>query len=153
MSSRFPLARAPPRPDSRSRRRAPRLYSRLSPNPCQTPFVWVLPVSDTALAGRVFGKVPLAGCADVADVAKRACEEHPRWGVDASQVELFRVPNEGQARAIQRDPSSAAGIILRGDSLFASDAVEPGSWLLARVPPPAAAPGASRRRAGGHRAP
>ena len=147
MSSRSPRARpvarlAPPRLALTSSRPPP--LPRLSPNPCQTPFVWVLPVSDTALAGRVFGKVPLAGCADVADVAKRACEEYPRWGVDASQVELFRVPNEGQARAIQRDPSSAADIILRGDSLFASDAVEPGSWLLARVPPPAAAPGASR---------
>ena len=104
--------------------------------------------SETALSDETFAELPLLAGDNVARLVARACEKFPRWGVDAGQVKLFRVPNEEQARAIQRDPSSAAGI-LRGNSLFSSDAVEPGSWLLARVPPPpAAAPGASRRHAG-----
>ena len=138
---------APPRFALTSSR--PPTLPRLSSAPRQTPFVWVLPVSDTALAGRVFGKVPLAGSADVADVAKRTCEEYPRWGVDAGQVKLFAVTKAGKA------PTSAeieAALLLEPLSPFvtlADAGIVSGSCVLARVPPPpAAAPGASRRRAG-----
>ena len=122
--------------------------------PRQPPFVWVMPVSDTTLAGHVFGKVPHAGCTDVADVSERACEKFPHWGVNAGQVKLFRVPGgRDKALAIEADPSLAAGVLIAANKLAADEAVEPGSWLLARVPPPPAkAPGASRRRAGGPRA-
>ena len=99
-------------------------------------------VSDPPLPNLAFAELPMQAGDYVARLVGRVC---PRWGVDAGQVKLFRVPDEARARAIQRDPSSAANI-LRSDSLFANDPVVAGSWLLARVPPPpAAAPGASRR--------
>ena len=130
------------------RARLPRALLTAPAPPRQTSFVWVLPVSDTALADRVFGKVPLTGSADVADVAKRACEEYPRWGVDAGQVKLFAVTKAGKA------PTSTeiqAALLLEPLSPFdtlADAGIVSGSCLLAHVPPlpPAAAPGASRRR-------
>ncbi len=105
-------------------------------------------VSDTPLEGQVFGKVLLAGCADVADVTKSACKEFG-WGAP-TQVGLHRVrEGRGKALAIEADPSLAADILVGANKLAADEAVEPGSWLLARLPPPpAAAPGASRRHAG-----
>ena len=105
-----------------------------------------MPVSDTALAGQVFGKVSLSGCADVADVAKRACEEYPHWGVNAGQVALFLAADGGEDAP---SPESIVALVAdRTKRLGEAWSLErarigPGSWLLARIPPPpAAAPGA-----------
>ena len=115
------------------------------PPPPRQPFAWVLLVGDTTRADQVFVKVFIAGCADVSDVSKRACEDFGLGAGAPSRCSLYLVPDEAHARAIARDPSSAVAI-LQGVSLFATDEVVTGSWLLARVPPPpAAAPGASRR--------
>ena len=91
--------------------------------------------------GQVFGKVSLVGCADVADVSKRACEEFG-WGAP-SRCRLYLV-REGRERALAvRDaPSLAADILISANQLDPDFVVLSGSWLLARVPP-AAAPGAS----------
>ena len=95
-------------------------------------------VSDPPAAGESFRKLALAGDADVDDVSSRACEKFG-WG---AAVTLYLLPDETRARAIQDDPSSAADIFC-GNSLFVRDRVVEGSWLLARVPPSAVAPGAS----------
>ena len=109
--------------------------------------------SETALSDETFAELPLLAGDNVARLVGRACKEFG-WGAP-TQVKLFRVPGGREmALAIEADPSLAADILVAANKLAADEAVEPGSWLLARVPPPpAAAPGASRRRAGGPRAP
>ncbi len=95
---------------------------------------------------QVFIEISLQAGDNVARFTGRACEKLGLGAGAPSRCPLFRVPDEARARAIQRNPSSATDILL-GEPLFASDAVEPGSWLLARVSlPPAAEPSASRRR-------
>ena len=83
--------------------------------------------------------LPLEGCADAADVAARVRYAFG-WGAQLPLLHLL--PDEPSARHPPR-PVGYCGRP-RCESLFASDAVLPGSWLLARVPP-ALAPGASRR--------
>ena len=102
-------------------------------------------VSEPPLEGEVFAKVQLEGCADVADVVVRACKEFPRWGVDAGQVRLFLAAAGGKNApppealvAAAADPASCLGVGWTLDDA----GIAPGCWLLARVPPPAAAPGA-----------
>ena len=108
-----------------------------------------MPVSDAALAGQVFAKVPLADCADVADVSERACEKFG-WGAP-TQCRLYLV-REGRerARTIERDPSSAAdilaGVSLSSFAALAEAGIVSGSCLLARVP---AAPSAAAAGGGG----
>ena len=101
----------------------------------------------------MFAPLSIDGIADAGFLAERACTKFG-WP-DAGQVAFFRVPGgRERALAVETDPSLAADILVSANKLAVDEAVEPGSWLLARVaPPPAAAPGASRRRAGGHRAP
>ena len=71
----------------------------------------------------------------------RACEKFG-WRVQ-TRCRFYVVPDEASARAIHRDPSLAAEILIRANKLDPDEAVVAGSWLLARVPPPpAAAPGA-----------
>ena len=89
----------------------------------------------------VFAPLSIDGVASVGLLADRACAKFPRWGAaDAGQMRLYLVTEE-RARALQCGGS--ADVILSGDSLFPSDALEragviPGSWLLARVSQPAA---------------
>ena len=97
-------------------------------------------------AGGVFAKLEMRAGEAVADLAERACAKFQRWGADAGQVRLYLVPTEMRARELQR--GSRADDILAGDALFAGDSLEragivSGSWLLARVPPPATTAGAS----------
>ena len=108
---------------------------------------------EPSLEGEAFAKVQLEGCMDVADVAARACKEFPRWGVDAGQVRLFLAAAGGADR-----PSPAALAAVAADSVgrlseewpLARAGIVPGCWLLARVPPSAAAaPGASAMTTGG----
>ena len=108
-----------------------------------TPCAFIMRVSDPPLVGEAFIKLQLDGCVDAGDAAARACDKFPHWVVNAGQVGLFLVlGGREEARSMQRNPLSAAGTLQR-EPLFADDPVIPGSWLLARVPPPvAAAPGA-----------
>ena len=138
---------------SRAPRRAPRpaptrAHVVAPPPPRQTPYVWVMLVSDTPLEGQNFGKVVLEGCTDVADVTKSACKEFG-WGTP-TQVRLYVAAaggdDEPSADAIK---SALSGARLQASWKLDRAGITEGSWLLARVPPPpAAAPGASRRRAG-----
>ena len=109
-------------------------------------YAFIKRVSQPPLEGAVFAKVQLEGCADVADVAVRACKEFPLWGVDAGQVHLFLAAAGGADEpppdalvAAAADPAKRLGVGLT----LARAGITPGCWLLARVPPPAAAaPGA-----------
>ena len=96
---------------------------------------------------RYFVEIELCNGDTAARLTKRVCKEFPHWGVHAEQMRLLHVlGGREEARNIERNPSSAAGI-LPCEQLFSGDPVIPGSWLLARVPPPvAAAPGASEPR-------
>ena len=101
-------------------------------------------VGHAAFSEEDFVKLSLVGCADVADVIARACEAFPHWGAHAARVKLFLVP-AGECD----EPGAAAELAaLSGERLLVGCSLEdariaPGSWLLARVPPPptaAAAP-------------
>ena len=99
-------------------------------------FVYVLrvaPLDAVAYTNEDFATVRTDGADSIGALKIRACAAFPNWGVDAGQVTIFHVPNEARARAIQHNPSSAADI-LNGASLFATDPVGSGSFLLARVP-------------------
>ena len=72
----------------------------------------------------------------VARLTKRACAEFG-WGVP-TQARLYLVPSVERARELQL-PGASAADILAGAALFPGDSIAPGSWLLARVSPPAAA--------------
>ena len=99
------------------------------------PSVFVMFVCDTPLVGENFAELTLQAGDHAARLVGRACKEHG-WGAP-SRCRLYVIPGgRGAALAIQLNPSLAAGIVA-GTPLFADDAVEPGSWLLARVPPPA----------------
>ena len=107
---------------------------------------FIMRVSEPPLEGEAFAKVQLEGCADVADVVARACEKFPYWGAHAGQVHLFLAAAGGEA-----EPPPAALAAALADSAkrlgvgltLAHAGIAPGSWLLARVPPPVAASGAS----------
>lgn len=103
--------------------------------PAPAPFVYVKR-GGAAFADDVFAQLPLAaGATTVADVAARACAAFPHWRAAADQVRLYPLPSAERARAAQRDAASADDV-LGGEPLFAGDDVAPGTWLLARVPPP-----------------
>ena len=100
-------------------------------------------VCETPLANEAFVELPIQAGDNAARLVGRACEKFPRWGADAGQVKLFLV-REGRERAlaVEDNPSLAASVLISANKLAADDCVEPGSWLLARVPsqPVAAAP-------------
>ena len=77
---------------------------------------------------------------DVADVAARACDKFG-WGAP-TKVHLFLAAAGGAERptpaalaAMVADPTTR----LSEDWLLPRAGIAPGCWLLARVPPPAAA--------------
>ena len=95
----------------------------------------------------VFAPLSIDGVASVGLLAERACAKFG-WGIP-TQMRLYLVTEEC-ARSLQRGGSTDG--IFAGDALFPVDALEragvvPGSCLLARVSQPAAAAGASCRRA------
>ena len=109
--------------------------------------------SEPPLEGEAFAEIELRAGDNVARLLGRACKEFPRWGVDAGQVHLFLAAAGGADR-----PSPAALAAVAADSVgrlseewpLARAGIVPGCWLLARVPPSAAAaPGASAMTAGG----
>ncbi len=97
-------------------------------------------VSEPPLEGEAFAEIELRAGDNVARLLGRACKEFPRWGVDAGQVHLFLAAAGGADR-----PSSAALAAVAADSVgrlseewpLARAGIEPGCWLLARVPPSA----------------
>jgi hypothetical protein len=112
----------------------------------QATFAFIKRVGAAAFEEEAFAKLQLEGCADVADVAERVCLKFPYWGVHAEQVCLFLAAGGGEVppppamlAAAAADPSARLGEGLT----LAHAGITPGAWLLARVPPPAAAPGAS----------
>jgi len=78
-------------------------------------------------------------------LAERACAKFPRWETDAGQVRLFLVRHVGVRKPPVEVEASAAQLDEPALSLFDAGVVS-GSWLLARVSLPAAAPGALVRR-------
>ena len=112
------------------------------PNLLRPQYAFIKRISDTAFEDEAFAKVQLEGCMDVADVAARACEKFPRWGVDAGQVYLFLAAAGGKVepplatlKAAAADPTAR----LSENWLLTRAGIAPGCWLLARVPPPPAA--------------
>ena len=104
-------------------------------------------MSDAPAEGEVFAKLEKRAGDAVTDLAERACAKFG-WGIP-TQMRLYLVTEEC-ARSLQRGGSTDG--IFAGDALFPVDALEragvvPGSCLLARVSQPAAAAGASCRRA------
>ena len=108
-------------------------------------FAFIVRVSEPPLEGDVFAKMQLEGCADVADVAARACEEFPHWGVHAGQVRLYLAsagsvdePPPDALAAVAADPAKRLGVGLT----LARAGIASGCWLLARMPgsAPAGAP-------------
>jgi len=102
-------------------------------------YVFIKRVGDAAFASDLFVEIELCDGDTAARLTKRACKEFPHWGLHAEKMALFLVTGGSEeARLIERNPTSAAGILQR-EPLFSGDPVRPGSWLLARVPPPVAA--------------
>ena len=103
--------------------------------------------SSTAFEDEAFAKMQLEGCADVADVAERVSKKFSQWGVHAEQVHLFLAAAGGEA-----EPPPAALVEAAADRAkhlgvgltLVHAGITPGCWLLARVPPPAAAPAGAR---------
>jgi hypothetical protein len=95
-------------------------------------YAFIMRVGDPApLVGEDFTPVRVDGVGSIGVLKLRACTEFG-WG-SPSAVTVFRVTGGADAaRDIRRDPLAAA-TILRGEPLFATDPVEPDSWLLARV--------------------
>ena len=110
-----------------------------SSHPPPSQFAFIKRVGGAAFEEESFAKLQLGGCADVADVAVRVCKEFPHWGVHAEQVCLFLAAGGGDVRpptlAAAANPAARLGEGLTLDRA----GITPGSWLLARVPPPAAA--------------
>ena len=94
-------------------------------------------VSDTPLEGQNFGKVVLEGCADVADVTKSACKEFG-WGAP-KQVRLHLAAAGGDEPSTDAIKSVLSGPRLQASWKLDRAHIGLGSWLLARVPPPAPA--------------
>ena len=102
-------------------------------------YVFIKRVGDAAFASDLFVEIGLCDGDTAARLTKRACKEFPHWGLHAEKMALFLVTGGSEeARLIERNPTSAAGTLQR-EPLFSGDPVLPGSWLLARVPPPVAA--------------
>ena len=102
-------------------------------------YVFIKRVGDAAFASDHFVEIELCDGDTAARLTKRACKEFPHWGLHSEKMALFLVTGGSEeARLIERNPASAAGILQR-EPLFSGDPVRPGSWLLARVPPPIAA--------------
>jgi hypothetical protein len=100
----------------------------------------VAPAGAPAYECEVFAKVRFSARDDADDFVARACAAFPRWAAGPGAVALFLVPGGREAAlALQRDPPSAARA-LAGDALLPDARVAPGSWLLARIAPPARAP-------------
>ena len=104
----------------------------------QPTFVQILcvaPIGSVAYQDQDFTPVRADDVPNIGLLKVRACADFG-WGAPTS-VTIFAMP-ETRARDVRRDPSSAADI-LSGEPLLSVETVIAGSWLLARVPPSAAA--------------
>ena len=142
----FPLRCFPPLARSRGQRR------RLPP-PCPLPTPAALSrAQEYVFIKRVVGAEPVEGevyaklsgvakCADVGDLAAHACDRFKRWAVDADQLRLHLVkhPLGGDEPTEAAETAAVAAPRLQSGWTLASAGIKTGAWLLARVPPPAAA--------------
>ena len=140
---------------------SPRTFSPVTrPHPQTASFVYILRVAPAGVAeypNEDFTAVRADDIESISLLKARACEQLG-WGTPSS-VTLFLVPG-GRIKALgiqsaiqnptqsgfQSGASLVADILVDLNRLAADVAIVAGSWLLARVPPPAAAPGACRRR-------
>lgn len=130
----------------------PRHVHRWRPlNPAASPqiVVFIARVIGSASAVASYVEVDAFSSDSVAKLAERACTKCPQWAVAVDEVTLVLVTAAGNptpaeiSHALHEKPSLPAVFSL------ASVGVVSGSSIFARVPervPPAAAPGASRRR-------
>jgi hypothetical protein len=94
-------------------------------------YAFIMRVGDPPLVGEDFTPVRIDGVVNIGVLKLRACTEFG-WGSPSSVTVFCVAGGADAARDIRRDPSLAA-TILQGEPLFATDPVEPDSWLLARV--------------------
>ena len=88
----------------------------------------------------VFAPLSIDGIASVGLLAKRACAEFLRWGADAGKVRLYLVAHAPEAdEPPSADEEARAEELTRPHWTLVRAGVVSGSWLLARVPPPAGA--------------
>jgi hypothetical protein len=101
------------------------------------PSVFVLRACTPPAVGDAFAELDLVDGDTAGRLARRAADAFAHWRVSAAQIALFAV-REGRARALaaEADPAAAADILAAANRLAPDEVVEPGSWLLARVPPP-----------------
>ena len=119
-------------------------------------YVCIKRVGHAAFAEDAFAEVPCLPGDTVMRLAARACTTFPHWGVGPGQVRLYFAlaggyiaPTPPQIDAILCDESKRLG-----EGLPLADAgVLQGSWLLARVPLPAAAAVAGAGGGGGGASP
>jgi hypothetical protein len=107
-------------------------------------FIFIARVIGSAHAGGPFAELEAISSDSIARLKERACNKFKRWGVDADEVELFLAaeggddaPSPESIEALLTDPTKRLG---EAWSLERAR-IGPGSWLLARVPPPPAAAG------------
>ena len=112
----------------------------------RTQYAFIKRVSGTAFEDEAFAEIELCAGDNVARLTGRACDKFPHWGAHEGQVHLLLAAASGADRptpaalaAVVADPTTR----LSENWLLSRAGIEPGCWLLARVPPPAAAaPGA-----------
>ena len=95
----------------------------------------------------VFAELSCFAGDTVARLAKRACDTFG-WGVPTqAQIYLLVHAPGGDEPPAEAERAALANARLQSGWALEHAGVVPGSWLLARVPPPAAASGAFRRSA------
>ena len=94
--------------------------------------------------GEVYAELEMRAGDTVARLAARACKEFKRWAVDADQLRLFLVNHPHDAdEPPSAEEEKVVTELTRPHWALPRAGVGPGSWLLARVPAPAAPAGAS----------
>jgi len=111
--------------------------------PAAAGYVYIKRAGDAPADYEVYAALPILPGDTVALLAERACAKFARWGAaDAGQVRLYLVPHEGVRKPLAE--AEARATLLDEPALSLADAgIVSGSWLLARVPRPPAAAGAS----------
>ena len=109
-------------------------------NLLRTQYAFIKRVGDTSFEDEAFAEIELCAGDNVARLAGRACDKF-EWGAP-TKVHLFLAaaggaerPTPAELAAMVADPTTR----LSENWLLPRAGIAPGCWLLARVPPPAAA--------------
>ena len=107
----------------------------------QASYVYIKRAGDAAADGEVYAELAVLPGDTVARLAGRAVAAFPRWGAaDAGQLRLHLVERPPDAdEPPSADEEALAVELKRPHWTLARAGVGAGSWLLARVAPPAAA--------------